>query len=505
MLRGRQIMQNIARRTILLIAVISLTSCSVAYTPTPVVNQPSPTPGFINEVAPNPSATEIPPTPTPTITSSPIPATVTNTPESLGLNDAGPYIIFRAHSGLWVANPDGSFPTLLTDYDLNTDIDLHQFISPKGDRLALVESNDAGLDLVVIDIPGGTTETIAHLIDSQASEDYSAISDNAFATYAIRDYESVAWQPGDGSNLAFIGAINGPTADLFMYDTQTREITQLTDGPSQAVLPVWSPDGRYILHFGVSWVPPFGGAIGGANQLDGMWAVRVSDGKVISLPKNKGVNPHFLGWIDDTHYITYDSGECSSENLRSMDVETGEADSLMQASFYYYLDRSPVNGNILFSSADGCDNSLGEGIFLLPAEKRTPVRLYDERAWGIEWMPESGVFDAYPEGLFSADGSKFYQPPLYNTSYNPAISKQGYQAWEVIENYQGRVELRTGEDDWHTILNGLVDELIWDPVDGQTLVIALQDGSVYAATYPDFTPRLVGDLDGGVMQVIWTP
>ena len=394
---------------------------------------------------------------------------------------------------------------MLTDYDLNTAIDLHHFVSPKGDRVALVESNDAGMDLVVVDIPGGSTEKIAHLIDSQAPEDFSAINANAFATYAIRDYESVAWQPGDGRLLAFIGAINGPTADLYVYDTQTKEITQLTDGPSQAVLPVWSPDGQYILHFGVSWVPPFGGAIGGANQLDGVWAVRVEDGKIITLPKNEGNTPHFLGWLDDSHYITYDSGECSSENLHSVDVVSGVRASLMQASFYYYIDYSPENGNIMFSSADGCESSMGEGIFLLPAGETMPAKVYDQRAWGIEWMPESGVFDAYPEGLFSADGSAFYKPPVHDKSYNPAISTLGYQAWEVIENYKGRVEVRTGEGDWQTILNGLVDELIWDPVNGETLVIVLSDGSIYAAMYPDFTPQLVGELGGGVMQAIWTP
>jgi hypothetical protein len=505
-------MLKFTRRIILLLAAFSLASCSVASTPVLVVSQPTPTPEVTVQVTPSPSATAIPTITTSTVTSSPIPPTDTSTPEPLGLNATGPFILFRAHSGLWAANPDGSIPTLLTDYDLNTAIDLRHFISPNGDRLALVESNDTGLDLVVIDIPGGTTEKIAHLIDSPPPEQYDPTSANSFATYAIRDYESVAWQPGEGNKLAFIGAINGSTADLYVYDAQTKEITQLTDGPSQAVLPVWSPDGKYILHFGVSWVPPFGGAIGGANQLDGVWAVRASDGKIITLPKNAGNSPHFLGWLDDSHYITYDSGECSSENLHSVDVVSGETTSLMQASFYYYIDYSPENGSIMFSSAEGCENSLGEGIFLLPAGETTPVRLYNQKAWGIEWMPESRVFNAYPEGLF-ADGSMFYEPPVYNKSYHPALSEHGYpaisehayQAWEVIENYQGRVELRIDVGEWLTIFNGPVDELIWDPVDGETLVIAMQDGSIFAATYPDFTPQHVGDLGGGVMQAIWVP
>ncbi len=58
---------------------------------------------------------------------------------------------------------------------------------------------------------------------------------------------------------------------------------------------------------------------------------------------------------------------------------------------------------------------------------------------------------------------------------------------------------------WQTILNGLVDELIWDPMTGETLLIALDDGSLYAASYPDFTPRLMGNLGGGISQAIWIP
>jgi len=50
-----------------------------------------------------------------------------------------------------------------------------------------------------------------------------------------------------------------------------------------------------------------------------------------------------------------------------------------------------------------------------------------------------------------------------------------------------------------------VSGLIWDPALGTTLLVTLQDGSLYAATYPDFSPRLMGSLGENVSQIIWSP
>ena len=456
--------------------------------------------------------TNTPDTPIPIIsTTTPPPLDPTPTSLPASLNATGPYVLFSSTTGIWITNPDGSFLTKVSDINTNLQ-DLHRAISPSGDRLALVVSTEQSIDLLEVRIPGGETKLITTLLSFTAGELVNdPLSTKAFASYAISGfYNNVAWQPGNGQLLAFIGAINSPTADLYSYDTQTEAITQLTDGPSHAIDPNWSPDGKYILHYGVSWVPPFGGAIGGANQLDGAWAVQISDGKVITLPKPKSITDNFVGWQDDSHYITYDSDEeCFSQNLRSVDAGSGEITSIMDLSFYYRIVQSPENKAMLFAGSAGCTTSPGDGVFLLPAGQTTPTKLDDKKAYEVNWLTESGVFQAYPEALFSSDGNTRYDPPVYDSSFEPAISKNGYQAWEVIENRQGRVMTMIPGSEWQTImpnLNGFfVDELIWDPITGETLLIALDNGSLYAASYPDFTPRLIGNLGGGTSQAIWTP
>jgi hypothetical protein len=384
-------------------------------------------------------------------------------------------------------------------------VDLHQALSPDGRHLALITPSEEGLDLVLLAIPEGNLVKIATILEISSDElALEATGKKALSYYAITRYANLAWQPGEGRYLAFTGAINGSTSDLYLLDTKTGKIDQLTDGPSQAIQPSWSPDGNYIVHYGVNWVPPFGGAIVGHNRLDGVWAVRMSDQKVMSLPPPKGFLPHFLGWLDDTHYLTYDSDEaCISRNLKAVDVENRKSVNLMSFSFDYAIAKAPDMPVYLFSASAGCTDSPGNGIYLLKDSSEVPVRVSDQKAYEIEWMPESGVFNAYPEMLISPDGGNVYLPPVYEKSFEPAISLLGFEAWEVIENQQGRVMVRIPGRDWRNILDGQVDELIWDPVTGNTLVIALADGTLYKASAPDFVPEQIGILDGGVNQAIW--
>ncbi len=95
---------------------------------------------------------------------------------------------------------------------------------------------------------------------------------------------------------------------------------------------------------------------------------------------------------------------------------------------------------------------------------------------------------------------------MYDASFDPAVSLKGYMAWNVIENRVGRVEVKIPGGNWQTVVSGFfIGKLIWDPVNGDTLVIAAEDGTIYNATYPDFIPVQLGSIGGNIAQLIWLP
>ena len=425
----------------------------------------------------------------------------TEIPAPASLNPDGPYILFEGYGGMWIANPDGSFPTRVFDEGIGSPFrDLHKALSPDGDQLAVIRSTDSGADLVIVHLPDGEIEKVIRLADRPEPVDQLTLQ--GLAHHAISNYDMVAWQPGEGRLLAFVGAMDGPTADLYVYDTRTKEITRLTNGPSQALAPTWSPDGQYVLHFGGSWVQPLGGALIGYNRPDGSWAVRLDDGAIITQPGKDYRETNFLGWIDDGHYLMSHADEaCSTKNIDSVSVADGRKERVFEGCFDGYQDFSPDSRAALLSSS-ACDSCpLGEGTFLLVPGEAEPRKIWDAKAWEITYMPESRAFDVYELGVVTDEGSLLPVPA--DTSLI-AVSRQGYVAWlEMVGQQDWQVQVGRPLDGMQ-VIDLPLGALIWDPIDGTTLV-GSTDGKVYAASAPDFTPREVGVLGDGAEQAIWVP
>ena len=426
----------------------------------------------------------------------------TETPKPTALKPDGPYILYGGKNGVWISNPDGSFLTqIFADAFHNG---FRSAVSPDGSHLALVRRDDAGFELILLDLPGGQQTFVVRLLDGFGEDYEEPIEDpRIFVEQVFSNYSSIAWQPGRGDLLAFVGAVNGETTDLYVYDTRTQEIIQLSDEPSFAVLPRWSPDGEYLLYYGVGWESPIGGALVQHNRLYGAWMVNPQEGQIMPMPIAQTTRIGFVDWLDDQHYLS-----CDDFVLNSVDVATGQQTALMDCPAHTNeISQSPTNGALLLSFRSDYSEDFDEGLFYLASPFDTPRKVHEIPAWELAWLPESNVFFAYPEVLVTGDGLLSFFPPRYNHSYLPAVSTNGIQAWKVYdEDRQPEVKVYVpGDDDWQTILRESVEGLIWDPLDPGRLLLLLRDGRLMTAQFPNFVPEVRGNFGGSVSEAIYVP
>jgi Tol biopolymer transport system component len=128
-----------------------------------------------------------------------------------------------ARRTILIVNADGSGPTTALD-GLWTSVDW----SPDGERL-LVEG-----------FPGGGHEGQFDLYTIRPDgSDLAQLTDDAVG-------EMAAWSP-DGSRIAFSSGDDGYHLDVFVMDADGSDRRRLTDWEGIDVVPVWSPDGRWIV------------------------------------------------------------------------------------------------------------------------------------------------------------------------------------------------------------------------------------------------------------------
>ncbi|WP_119066981.1 PD40 domain-containing protein [Aggregatilinea lenta] len=182
-------------------------------------------------------------------------------------------------------------------------------ILPDGsDRTPLVEEDDAGCwlrdglwnpDMTLLAytrICGGETATDWHGSDRTASI-YLYDPDSGDSTELIpnegsyQDYAS-SWHP-DGNRLAiYSNRGDDGRYDLFVVDTTSGDVTQLTAFDDDTGRATWDPTGRYLLYN--RYV---------AREADSEWEIRVLDTDTdVESPVAVGLTPH---WSPDGQWIAY--------------------------------------------------------------------------------------------------------------------------------------------------------------------------------------------------------
>jgi hypothetical protein len=308
------------------------------------------------------------------------------------------------------------------------------------------------------------------------------------------------WSP-DGRHLAFVAATDGPSSDLYLYDTQTDTIRRLSSGPNQASILGWSPDSRWILHAEASsYLIADGGDIGGFPA-DVVWAA-AADGSGLKRIYQPGTLEWVEGWLSNNVFVvSYWSGYIFLHDLRTVDLDTGTARTRYPGRFYNSA-LAPEWGLAVLDVASeftGENDPPPGGLYLVPLDGRPPSQLHpgvvEVNARWLEWFPQLDRFFAggFRDGyLFSPAGE--IGPSFLEERGRASVSPDG--SWVAFDEERERPGLRLYRPDatWvREISTGDVFNFVWMPDSSRLFYLEGFRGPsrLRVVSVPDGEPTLV--------------
>jgi hypothetical protein len=448
-------------------------------------------------------------TPTPTLqppagrSPTPRPPDLPDEPEPGGLDGSGPWLLLETEQGLWALSWDGSSLGRLTEVDY-WEWDLPQAIQPNGNMVAYLTppGNDLhNLALNLLTVPEGNSVVMTRLT-SDAAGAYADLNpgENGFeALRAIHDQPSFAWS-ADGTQLAFTAILQGPSADIYIFDLLTQEIRRVSQDEAQDFAPSWSPDGTHLVYLSVE-----GFGTGAGWSQSGVWLADTRGGTPVPISPATGTGEEILGWLDDnTVVLTTWAQPCGPQQLRLYDVSRG-SEVMLEAGCINAAAVSNRMGAVLFSNA--------EGAFLYSLENPQPVRVAQEpNPWIERVRPGERLFTV----RFELGGIFTYGTGEVDTQASPVNVDSGLLevaeygliwAWTSLDPLQGGVWITGPGLEIGQIFTGPAHHPFWDLENN--LIFFAPDGmggeDIYATTFwgyfQDLT--LINHIDADILEGGW--
>jgi WD40 repeat protein len=460
-------------------------------------------PGFTDSSRP-PEPTQVSdPTSIVEIESTPIPVpTAADEPPSIPevgngqLNEQGPWLLISTNIGLWAINPDGTGLTGLAQHNLSWQR-LQNAIQPNGSTLAVITSDETQLRqlaLNLVTLPDGKLQKITNLTSPKTElSPNSSPGDPEFeAVRAITERNSIAWSP-DGSRLAFIGFMDGPAANVYLYDTHTQKIKRVSQDNINNYDVSWSPDGQYILYFGAEF---FG--TGAGMEVKGVW-IASSDGSKTSLlyKPTDSSGEELLGWLPNSHQALLSSWNmvCGSKNLRLMDVENGQISPLNKDCFQ----QAAISelGDILIGN--------GETINLIKNGSSIAKPVIEGQANQLLWSQDSTAFIVrYGDGqlmTYVDNQGEVYQEKAPQSGLQSVATYGAIWAWSSYDEQQPGVWISGPGLDTQQIYEGRAYAPAWDPHNN---LLFFGENQIYHASYPAYMDVAgVAIFEESVQEVKW--
>ncbi len=446
-----------------------------------------------------------PPTPPPTRLTTPAPTQTTQVQTTL--NPRAPWMIIASTGGLWAANPDGS-DLLELMAGTQWESDFSRAIQPEGNLVVVITTGADpyhNLALNLLSLPDGSLQQITELSNPQIEPTPGeGPGSNAMeAMRAISERTSYCWSP-DGTRLAFIGAMDGTSADVYLYDLASRSITRVSTDPAQDFFPSWSPDGNHLLFLGAD-----GFGTGAGMVMNGVWSADGDGSNVSLLYPTKSAGEIIVGWRDNETAVleTWDVVN-GLAHLRLYNLTTKDTTS---------LEAGPVSaavagtGNLFPATDPGAVLFGGEtGLYLLPSHETEPTILSGNQVDFVQWNWESSLFEVrFKDGslaTYQSDGNDRQDAPaaLSSAGYAPInVAMYGaIWAWAEGEGDTPGVWITGPGLDIPQIFDGPAIAPLWDPHNNLTF---FSGSTLYRTTFDSWYTdlSLVASVSGDVESASW--
>ena len=405
---------------------------------------------------------------------------------------------------LMAVPPDYPFPITLTNACVLA------MGSDSGGRLPVVLGDSAGGGcaaesvlnhrLMLLTLPDlQLTELVrlsSYYEDWQEAEDLASIPLEFLYVMDILAWNKPAWSP-DGRYLAFVAAIDGPTSDLYLYDSQDKTTRRISSGPNQAAEPVWSPAGNGVLHAEMSYFPTSSEPY--YYSYEALWWAPLSGNgltRFVDLTMPDTAWPYFVGWASDQRFLfRYETFDRDLRGSLSVgDIEAGKSIQLLTDVERAAVLTAPAGGFVLAGVNDE-DNR--DTLYLVDTvteesrlvDLRPPHEKYalaQQSSFGqfLLAIADQGLFRVFSDGRWemlhpNSDLSYLWLAPDERTA---AAGDNGDVGWLYTFTESGGVEAV------HRLAGARMDVFSWHPL-SQALLLDCDDQSSQLAYAPGWEAR----------------
>ncbi len=317
------------------------------------------------------------------------------------------------------------------------------------------------LNLYSLSLPDAAVSVLTPLTSDETgihSDDDDSVKWDIAA--AIGHRQSLAWSP-DGQWLAFVGAMDGPSADLYSYQLSTGAIRWLSDGPFQAYQLLWREDSRQILHSAADCFLCAGGSYEGGQ---GIWGAAPDGSAVVKY--EHPASARFVVW-QDAHHLLIDTGDRNGGlgNMRVLDVASGSIEALGLGNFELVAYDDSGRYAVLYSLNDSDLMQDGYGFYWVDLDTRETRFLQDTFAslWWDHYAQrfliagDSGYIAVALDGTVTQDASTTSQAPSPDGRFSAWFDSAPRPNWD------GGLWLQTGNGEQDKVLDGGGLDLQWSP------------------------------------------